>query len=205
MSVSFDTVPNQKVIDATIKAMQERGFNAEFISDSQAALAKLKAFIPSGAEVVTGSSTTLNQIGFMDYLNSDQHDWKNLNAQIQSENDNEKRRELRRHANTAEYFVASVNAVTEDGQLVAVDLSGSRVGALPFSAQKVILVVGAQKIMPNLEEAMKRIREYVFPREDERAQAAYGAHSAFGKWLIIEREIIKDRINVLIVPENLGF
>lgn len=205
MSTQFDSIPSQTTIEKTIKAMAEKGINAELVADSAAALAGIKKMIPKGAEVVTGSSTTLNEIGFTDYLKSDQHKWKNIGAAITQENDEAKRRDLRRHSNTAEYFLASVNAVTEDGELVAVDMTGSRVGALPFSAQKVILVVGAQKIMPNLEAAMKRIREYVFPKEDKRALAAYGMNSAFGKWVIIEREIVKDRITVLIVPEKLGF
>jgi len=112
---------------------------------------------------------------------------------------------LRRKSVTAEYFLGSVGAVAETGELIAVDQSGSRVGAYPFAAKEVMLVVGYQKITPNLEQAMRRIREYVYYLEDERARKAYGVGTTFGKWVIIEREIRKDRITILLVREPLGF
>ena len=89
--------------------------------------------------------------------------------------------------------------------MVAVDRSGSRVSAYPFAAKKVILIIGAQKITANLEQAMRRIREYVFPLEDNRAKKAYGMGSALGKWVIIENEFEKDRISIVLVKEILGF
>jgi hypothetical protein len=80
-------------------------------------------------------------------------------------------------------FLGSVNAITQAGELVACDASGSRVGAYPFAAKKLVLVAGIQKIVPTLEDAIKRIREYVYPLEDKRAMKAYGMHSSQGNGL----------------------
>lgn len=198
-------LPSPKVIDSTAKALEDHGFTVKVVADRKEALTALKSLIPAGAEVTTGSSTTLNEIGFSEYLDSGDHPWKNLNTQIWAENDAERRTKLRRTANAAEYFVASVNGLSQEGELVAVDATGSRVGAIPFAAEKVILVVGAQKITPTLETTMKRIREVVFPKEDKRALEAYGSGSTFGKWLIVEREVEPGRITVILVKEELGF
>jgi hypothetical protein len=112
---------------------------------------------------------------------------------------------MRRKSVTADYFISSVNAVTEDGVLLAVDATGSRVGAMPFAAKKLVLVIGAQKITKNLEEAIKRIKEYVLPKENKRAMEAYGMGTIFGKWVIIEKETSPSRIKVILVEESLGF
>jgi hypothetical protein len=156
-------------------------------------------------EVMTGSSTTLYQIGFMDFYLSNKPKWNCLGPKIFNEKDLEKQQILRRKSDTADYFIASVNAITEDGLLLAVDRSGSRVSAYPFAAKNVILVIGIQKITSNLEQAMRRIREYVFQLEDERARRIYGTHTALGKWVIIENEFQKDRITIVLVKEVLGF
>jgi L-lactate utilization protein LutC len=198
-------IPSAANLNKTVEALKKRNLSVIVLDSKAHALQKLKEMIPAGAEVMTGSSTTLQQIGFTDYYLSGKNPWKCLATEIRDENDGEKRAALRRKSVTADYFLGSVGAVAETGELVAVDQSGSRVGAYPFAAKKVILVVGYQKITPNLEEAMRRIREYVFYLEDERAKKAYGIGTSFGKWVIIEREIVKDRISILIVKEPLGF
>jgi len=139
-------------------------------------------------------------------LKSGNHKWKNLHEDILKEKDYGKQSDLRRKALTkTDYFLSSVNAITEDGKLVAVDASGSRVGALPFAAKKVLIVAGANKIVPNLEEAFNRIRNYVINLENERAMKVYGMKSGFGKWVIIEKESIPNRIKLILVKEPLGF
>ena len=203
---SWNIIPSDKIINKTIEALKKRGFTVDLVNDKAQALDKIKELIPDlNVEVMTGSSTTLNQIGFMDFYLSDKSKWTRLGPVIFNEKDPEKQQTLRRKSNAADYFIASVNAITEDGLLVACDRSGSRVGAYPFAAKTVILVVGAQKIIANLEQAMRRVREYVFPLEDARARKAYGTGSNFGKWVIIENEFQKNRIFIVLVKEILGF
>lgn len=202
---NWNTVPDKDTIELTAKNMRDRGMNVEIVKDKNAALEKVKSLIPDGSEVMTGSSTTLNQIGFTEFLKSSNSPWKDVQSGIWAENEEEKRTDLRRQALSSEFFLASVNAISQTGELIVVDATGSRVGAYPFAAQHLILVVGAQKITPSLDAAMQRIREHVFPLEDKRAQEAYGMGSTFGKWVIIEREVNPGRITVVLVEEVLGF
>lgn len=204
MSQDFGHKASRAQLEKVAHNMNERGFATQIASTKEEALKILTKLIPEGAEVMTGSSTTLNEIGFSDLLQKGMKDWVNVSAKVWSENDDAKRMDLRRKATTSEYFLSSVNAVTKEGQLVAVDASGSRVGALPFAAKNIIFVIGAQKLTSDLESAMQRIREYVFPKEDVRAQEAYGFGSALNKWVIIEREV-PGRIQVILVEDSLGF
>jgi len=113
--------------------------------------------------------------------------------------------EIRRLTASPDVMLGSVHAVTETGSLVAASASGSQLGPYVSGAGKVILVVGTQKIVPDLEDALRRIDEYVFPLEDARAQAAYGVHSGVNKVLIVNREWIPDRITVVLCDQALGF
>ncbi|MEK6941358.1 MAG: LUD domain-containing protein, partial [archaeon] len=124
--------------------------------------------------------------------------------EILKESDWPKQAELRRQATIAEYFLGSVNAISKNGELVACDASGSRVGAYLFSAKNLILVAGVNKITPSLETAMQRVREQAFPLENERAMKAYGMGSSTAKWAIIEKDR-PGRTKLILVKEKLGF
>jgi len=113
--------------------------------------------------------------------------------------------EIRRLTSSPDVMLGSVHAVTETGSLLTASMSGSQLGPYVSGAGKVILVVGTQKIVSDLEEGLRRINEYAFPLEDARAQAAYGIHSAVNKVLIINREIVAERITVVLVGEAIGF
>ena len=205
MNNKYTKLPDEKELKETTDAISSRGIKVIIVKNKEEALIKIKELIPKGSEVANGSSTTLNEIGFVDYLKSGGHGWKNLHEEILKENDVAKQMDLRRKSVTAEYFLGSVNAIAKTGELVACDASGSRVTAYPFAAKNLILVAGEQKITSNLDEAIKRVREYVYPLENERAQEAYGMNSTTGKWVIIEREVIPNRTTLILVKEKLGF
>ena len=202
MSNLSSTMKNcDELINKTRSALEKHGINVIVVDSKEESLEVLKELIPSDVEVMTGSSTTLIQNGFMDYYLSPHHPWKNIGTPIFQEQNKLKQMQMRRKSVSADYFVASVNAITENGQLVAVDRTGSRVGAYPFSAEKVIIVSGVNKIVPTLNDAFDRIRKVVLPLENERAKKRYGTESAFGKWVIIEDEVIKNRITLILVKE----
>ncbi|MGZ7192736.1 MAG: LUD domain-containing protein, partial [Halobacteriota archaeon] len=169
------------------------------------ALETLKTLIPPGAEVMSGSSTTLIEIGFDEYVNSGTSIWRDLHRVIFAENDEKKRYELRRKSVTADYFVSGVNAIAQSGQIIACDKSGSRVGAWPFAAGHLILVSGTNKIVPTLGDALRRVREYAYPLENIRAKKAYGMSSKIGKCVILANEEIEGRIALVLVDELLGY
>ncbi|MGC9031642.1 MAG: lactate utilization protein [Minisyncoccia bacterium] len=204
--MSYNLIPSDEVIKETIKNTEQRGFNSFFVNNKNQALEKIKSLIVDNSSVMTGSSTTLQEIGFIDFLKSGNHKWINLHEKILQEKDPAKAMLLRRQSLLADYFLGSVNAITQAGQLVAVDASGSRVGAYPYAAGHVILVSGVQKIVSNLNDAFDRIKNYVFNLENERVKKAYNiSGSALGKFVILEREMMPNRIFLILVKEVLGF
>lgn len=205
MADKWSRMPLDKEVMETAEAIKSRGINVIMVQNRKQALEEIKKLIPKGAEVMNGSSTTLEQIGFIEHLKSGRHFWKNLHDEILKEKEQSKQMDLRRKLVSAEYFLGSVNAISKTGELVACDASGSRVTAYPFAAKNLILVAGIQKITSSLEEAIKRVREYVYPLENERAMKAYGMPSTTGKWVIIEREIFPNRTTLILVKEKLGF
>ncbi len=202
---TWNALPSSEVVRLTTRAIEGRGIQVIPAADGDAALSALKKIIPSGAEVMRGSSTTLAEIGFEDYITGGKSGWIDLHAVITTENDDKKRTELRRKSVTADYFISGANAIAQTGEIVACDASGSRVGAWPFAAGHLILVVGMNKIVPDLESALMRVREYAFRLEDARAKRAYGTPSSIGKCVILANERNVGRITLILVREALGY
>ena len=197
---------DQSVVKKTIEALEGRGLRVEFLNNKEEALERLKNLIPPLAEVMTGSSTTLKEIGFVDLLSSGEHTWNNLKEKIVSEKDPKKQAELRKKSITSEYFLGSVHAVTQSGEVVIASATGSQLASYVYASNNVIWVLGTQKIVSNLEEGFRRIREYVFPLEDQRMKQAGFKGSAIGKILIFEMESLPYRtITLIFVNEKLGF
>ena len=113
--------------------------------------------------------------------------------------------EMRRLSASPDYVVGSVHAVTEQGSLLIASASGSQLGPLVSGAGHVILVVGGQKIVPDLEAGLRRLFEYCFPLENERAMTAYGVPSGVNNILIINRVLVPGRVTAILVNERLGF
>lgn len=201
----WNSLPSEKLLKEAAAALESRGIKAIMVADRKGALEKLAGVIPPGAEIMTGSSTTLLETGFMAALEKGMNGWKSVHKAITAENDAAKRAELRRKAVTSDYFVAGVNAVAATGELVACDASGSRVGAFHFAARNLVLVAGANKIVPTLDDAMARLREYVFPLENARAMKVYGSGSGMNKIAILAREMMPGRVTLILVREKLGY
>ncbi len=201
----WSKIPSQEEIDAAIRAMQARGFKVVYCEKRKEVAEEIKKLIPWGSEVMSGSSTTLNELGFTDWLENGNLGWKNVKKQINEEKNSAVRDELRRKSVTSEYFVSSVNAIAQTGELVAADASGSRAGAFHFAAKNLIIVAGANKIVPTLEDALKRLREYAFPLEDVRAKKVYGMGSGVNKIVILAREMQPGRVTVVLVKDKLGY
>ncbi len=197
-------LPSDAVVKKTVEALKANGFDAVVVDSSKAALDELTRRIPKGAEVMNGSSTTLAEIGFLDLLKERKTTWKNVHDDIFSEKDKNRQAVLRRKATASEWFVSSANALTQDGQLVGADASGSRTGAWLFSAQNLVIVAGTNKIAKDLPEAMQRVREYAFALENVRAQKVYGMGSGTHKWAVLSKEY-GPRVTVILVNESLGY
>lgn len=204
--MNYSKVSSDKAIEKTITALKNNRIDTILVDNKKQALEKILENVPVGSKIMNGSSTTLKEIGFSEMLKSGNHKWINLHEEILKEKDRDLQSNLRRTSITdADYFLCSVNAITEDGKLVAVDASGSRVGALPFAAKNVLIVAGANKIVPDIEGAFARIKNYVINLENERAMKAYGVKSSLNKWIIIEKEFVPNRIKLILIKESLGF
>ena len=114
-------------------------------------------------------------------------------------------REIRKIGGSPDYAAGSVQAVTEDGQILIASNTGSQLGPYASGAGKVIWVVGTQKIVKNLDEGLKRIYEYCLPLEKEHMRQLYNAGTGVNKVLIVNKEFRPNRITVIIVKERLGF
>ena len=157
---------------------------------------------------MTGGSVTLNQIGFDALLISGNHPWRNFKADLLAEKDPVKLSALRLQGTLAEFYLGSVNAISETGELVFASATGSQLAPYAFSSRNIIWVAGAQKIAPTLDEAIRRVREYVLPMEDQRQKNAGNKNGSFiGRMLILEREpaYLRRNLTLILVNEVLGF
>jgi L-lactate utilization protein LutB len=208
MIMSYSSLPTSESIDRTIKAVEARGVSVVLVETNEAALAAVIGLIPDGATVMTGASVTLREIGFEDLLKTGQHRWRNLKAEFMAEKDPSRQSLLRKQATLADYFLGSVNAIAETGELVFASATGSQLAPYAFSSSHVIWVAGVQKIAPTVDAALRRLREYVLPHEDERMKRAFGEKSGsfIGKLLIFEREApyLRRSVTLVLVRQVVG-
>ena len=159
--------------------------------------------LPDGARVHQGASATLDALGITEEIeHSGRYDavrprLRELDRETQMD-------EIRRLAAAPDFMLGSVHAVTEGGALVVASASGSQLGPYASGAGQTLLVVGSQKLVPDLETALRRVQEYAYPLEDERLHSSRGVHSAINQLLVIKGDWL-GRITVILVDEALGF
>lgn len=200
----FDQLPDDATIARAAAALTANGITAHIVADGAAALAKLQELLPAGAEVMTMTSMTLDTIGAAPEINQSGR-YESVRAKLSAMDRKSQGREMQQLGAAPEWAVGSVHAVTEDGRVLVASATGSQLPAYAYGASHVIWVVGAQKIVSNLEAGMRRIAEYVFPLEDARALKAYGVHSGLNKVLTLNHEATPGRLAMILVKEKLGF
>jgi len=200
----WEKLPEGSIVEKTVNALRANGFKAEAVPNRTVALERVRSLIPAGAEVMTGSSRTLEEIGFVGLLSSESHPWVNLKAAIVAEKDRDKQMILRRKAQFADYFLGSVHAVTTKGEMIAGSASGSQLAAYAYGGKNLIIVAGTNKITTDLDEGMMRLREHTFPLEDRRMKDLGFPGTVLAKIFIYEREPTRN-VHVILVDEKLGF
>lgn len=207
--LDFTAPASDESVRRVMLALPERGIQAELLQNREAALARLKELIPPGAGISFGSSITLRQMGFEDLLISGNHPWHNLKGEMLAEKDPQRNSELRRRLVLADYFLGSVHAIIEDGRLVIASNTGSQLGPYAFTARNIVWVAGIQKIVPTMEMAMRRVREYCAPKVEQQGIAESGrtGFGRIGKILVFENEspFLKRSVRLLLVKEPLGY
>ncbi|HUQ30285.1 MAG TPA: lactate utilization protein [Candidatus Paceibacterota bacterium] len=205
--MNYTTLAAAEIISKTMEGLKARNIESEVVNTKEEALAKIKELVPAGASVMNGASVTLEEIGLIDYLKSDTHGWNNLHAGIVAEKDPAKQAQLRKEANLSDYYFGSVHAITEEGEMVIASNTGSQLPHLVFTSSNLILVVGTQKIVPTLADALNRLEMHVIPLEDKHMQSLYGVGTHKNKTLIFhgESSLTKRSVKVLFVKEPVGF
>lgn len=201
---TWTAIADRVTLDAVAEALAANGMTAHVVEDRDEAVARSLSLIGDGQEVMTATSETLEVIGLAALIDASPK-VTSVRRRIAELDQSEQRAQMRRLTSAADVVIGSVHALTRDGQALIVSNSGSQLGMYAFTAARVIWVVGAQKIVPDIEAARKRVEEHVFPLEDQRMQKAYGMPSSISKELVVSREIVPDRIHVVLVNEFLGF
>ena len=202
--MEWNKLADNKSIERTVAALKANGIDAFVVNDGEEAREKVLDILPKGAEVMGMSSTTLDTINLSKEI-SESGKFNSVHKKLMSMNRDTQGSEMRKLGAAPECAVGSVHAVTEDGKVLIASASGSQLPAYAYGSDHVIWVVGTQKIVKNLDEGIKRIYEYTFPLEDERAKKAYGVGSGVNKILIVNKEKMAGRITMIFVKEKLGF
>ncbi len=198
-----DPAPAQR-LERAAAALREHNFAVDILDDAAAARTRIKELIPEGANVFTGASETLRLSGIDDDINaSGRYDAvrpRGLALDRATQMD-----EIRRLIASPDVIVGSVAAVTETGSLVIASASGSQLTGYSGGSAHAIWIVGAQKVVPDLSTALRRVEEHCLPLETERALEVYGLPSAINRLLILNAEPYPGRGTVLLLRESIGY
>jgi hypothetical protein len=206
--MNYDQIPSDEIINATVEALKSNGMTAHVVNTAAEAKDKVFSLIPKGAEVMTMTSITLEETGIADYLNnSGQYD--SVRKDLEKMNRETDSKTMQRIGAAPDWSVGSVHSITQNGEVIIASNTGSQLPGYAYGSPHVVWVVGAQKIVTDIADGQKRLKEYVVPLESVRARKAYGLpdsfHTNISKLLIISREVNPERIQIVIVKEKLGY
>ena len=200
----FRKLASDEQMEKVVKALEANNIHAVVVEDREEARKLVLQLVPLGAEVYANISKTLEAIGITEEIDKSGR-YDAVRPKVVTLDRKTQADEIRVLRARPTYIVGSVHAITEDGQILTASNGGSQLAPYAYGASKVILVVGAQKIVKDLKEGLRRIEEYSYPLEDERLRATLGMPSHLGKILIVNREILPGRTSMIIVKEELGF
>ncbi|MGW0228612.1 LUD domain-containing protein [Actinopolymorpha singaporensis] len=203
-ATTFADPASAQSLERAAASLAANGFDVEILDDVAAARVRVRDLVPEGASVFTGASETLRLSGIQDDINV-RGRYRAVKPRVLAMDRATSADEIRRLTATPDVVVGSVAAVTETGSLVVASGSGSQLPAYAGGAAHAIWVVGAQKVVPDLDTALRRVHEYALPLESVRAQAAYGYPSAVNRLLVLNAEYQPGRGTVLLLREAIGF
>jgi len=203
-NLAFSKLASDEQIERAAQALEANGIHTLVAANGEEAEKMVFDLLPEGAEVFTATSQTLEKLGILAGMEKLAR-YDSVRAKLLKMDDKTQHREMVKLGASPEYILGSVHAVTEDGRVLIASMSGSQLAPYAAAAAKVIWVVGAQKLVKDFDEGMRRIEEYAFPLEDQRTLQAYGIHSGVNKVLIVNKEISPGRITMIIVKEELGY
>jgi len=202
-TVDFAAPASEAELEALAGKLRERNFEVVIVQNGEEAKAEVLKRIPEGARVHSGKSKTLEDAGlFKEFMENERYDFvrrTTMKLDLRTQRD-----EMRKLGAAPDVMVNSAHAVTEAGQIVITSASGSQIGPIASGAGKLILVIGAQKVVPDLDTAFRRIQEYVFPYEDARLRETLGVGTQITRTLILERDFVPGRTTIVLVRDPIG-
>jgi L-lactate utilization protein LutC len=202
-TTDYTTPASAAQLEALAARFKERNFEPVIVDDAAAARAAVFERIPEGSEVHSAKSKTLEDIGvFKELMESDRYNF--LRRTYMKMDRNTQAREMRKLVAAPDIMLGSVQAITEAGQLVVASASGSQMGPYSAASGKLILVVGSQKLVPDVDAAMRRIYEHVLPYEDARLREQLGIGTKVARVLVLEQDFLPGRTTVILVRQPVG-
>ena len=200
----FAQLASDARLRAAAAALEGNGITCTVVDSGEEARAAVQSMLPIGAEVYNNTSRTLEAIGVADDIERSGR-YQPLRPRLYQMDREMQAREMRRLAAAPDFVVGSVHAVTEQGALLIASASGSQLGPLASGAGRVVVVIGGQKVVPDLATGLRRIEEYCYPLEDRRARENYGVPSGVNNVLIINRVVAPGRVTAILMRESIGF
>jgi acyl-CoA hydrolase len=201
----YGLLPDPSRVALVARNLEANGFRTIVVPSRDAARAAVEGILPEGAEVFDSTSITLEETGIARMI-LESGRYRPIRPALIQLGAEDKKPEQRRLGSAPDYIVGSVHAITERGQVVVASGSGSQLGPYAYGAGHVVWVVGAQKIVTDLDDAFQRVHEYTLPKESARVRRVYGAPgSVVAKLLVVNRETQPGRVTIVIVNERLGY
>jgi YkgG family uncharacterized protein len=199
----FSVAASETELEALAAKLRERNFEVLVVEDGAAAREEVLSRIPDGASVHSGKSKTLEDAGiFAALMEGDRYDF--IRKKTSTMDRRTQMGEIRKLGSAPDVMLGSAHAVTEAGQIVITSASGSQIGPIASGAGKLILVIGSQKVVPDLDTAFRRIKEHVFPYEDARLREQLGVGTRITRTLILESDFMPGRTTIILVRQPIG-
>jgi L-lactate utilization protein LutC len=199
----FARPSSPKRLDRAMHSLNARGFPSEIVDSREEARRQVLDAVPEGAEVHSALSETMRELGITTEIDESGR-YHSVRKRLMQFDRPTQFREMQKMAAAPDYIVGSANAVTEDGDILVGSGSGSQIGAYAYAAAHVILVVGHQKIVRDVAEGMRRMREYCVPLEFERMKSIGHQGTVLAKTLILHSEF-QGRVRVILIRDAIGF
>lgn len=201
---SFSEAPSEEQIQRAVQSLRKRDFAVEVVDTPEEARSLVRGMLPLDKTIFTATSETLRLSKLGEDIDGPASPYKSIRRELEKMDPKTQWRERVKLGAVPDIVLGSVHAITEDGQVLVASASGSQLGPYAATAEKVIWIVGSQKIVPDLTTAMRRLQTYAYPLEDVRARQKYNMPSFLAKTLIFSGER-KDRITLVLIRASIGF
>jgi hypothetical protein len=201
---SFREPASEDEIQRAAQSLRKRGFAVDIVDTPEEARSLVKRILPLDKTIFTATSETLRLSKIDEDVNGQVSPYKSTRRELEKLDPKTQFRERVKLGAVPEVVLGSVHAITEDGQVLVASASGSQLGPYAATAEKVIWIVGSQKIVPDLTTALRRLQMYAYPLEDIRAREKYNMPSFLAKTLIFQGER-PGRASLILVRAPIGF